>query len=326
KTVKISPELTSQPYSMADDRKDAVAIVADHYWQARKALEALPVEWIDGDGARWKSTEYVMDYAVHSLDAADGIVRKDSGDTSAKIAQSATILESVYTTPYCDQAPLEPLNGTALVTADRIDLWHPTQITDNARAAVVEETGIAPEKVFVHQTLVGGAFGRRTTCDDVRMVIAVAQQFPGRPIHVIWSREEMFRQGRYRAQMAVKLKAGLDKDGNLHALESHLSARPADAREPFVQPMAMSVSMGLFDGPYFVGIVPNTKFVTHPLPVNIRSGAYRGPFYNSNCFFVESFIDECAHAAKVDELDYRLKLFQRWPDPGWTAVLKEAAK
>ena len=326
KTVKISPELTSQPYSMADDRKDAVAIVADHYWQARKALEALPIEWIDGDGARWKSTEYVMDYAVRSLDAADGTVRKDSGDTSVKIAQSAKVLEAVYTTPYCDQAPLEPLNGTALVTPDRIDLWHPTQITDNARAAVVEETGIAPEKVFVHQTMVGGAFGRRTTCDDVRMVIAVAQQFPGRPIHVIWSREEMFRQGRYRAQMAVKMKAGLDQDGNLHALESHLSARPADAREPFVQPMAMSVSMGLFDGPYFVGIVPNTKFVTHPLPVNIRSGAYRGPFYNSNCFFVESFIDECAHAAKTDELEYRLKLFQRWPDPGWAAVLKEAAK
>src|SRR5690606_31872401 len=98
--------------------------------------------------------------------------------------------EAFYTTPFCDQAPIEPLNGTARVTPERIDIWHPTQITDQARAVAVEESGLPPERIFVHQTLIGGAFGRRTTCDDVRMTVAVAAQFPGRPIHVIWSREE----------------------------------------------------------------------------------------------------------------------------------------
>lgn len=324
--LRVAPELASQPYLLADDRKDAVAVVADHYWQARKALAALPVEWDDGAGAQWKSDEYVQDYVTKSLNAGDGKVRKDSGNVEQTIAHQPRTLEAIYTTPFCDQAPIELLNGTAQVTKDRIDLWHPTQITDNARAVVVEETGYAPEKVFVHQTLVGGAFGRRTTCDDVRMVVAVAQQFPGRPVHVIWSREEMFRQGRYRALTGVKLQAGLDKDGAPQALVANLVSRPNDSRQPFTTPMEMMVTMGLLDVPYISAIIPKTKLTTHDLPINIRSGAFRGPYYNSNCFTVESFIDECAHAAKIDELEYRLRLLAKWPDPGWTGVLKEAAK
>jgi isoquinoline 1-oxidoreductase beta subunit len=322
-----SQGLASQPWSMWDDRTGAVAVVADHYWQARKALEALTIEWDDGPGAQWKNTAQVFDAAKKALDDNTGMVRKDSGNVEAAVAQQPKKIEAVYTTPWCDQAALEPLNGTALVTPDRIDLWHPTQITDNARAAVHEETGLAPDKIFVHQTLVGGAFGRRTICDDVRMVVAVAAQFPGTPIHVIWSREETMRQGRYRALMATRLTAGLDKAGYPQALISHSAGRPIDSRPPFSTSVQFSpTTMGLLDGPYIGAIVPNTKLVTHELPVHVRSGAYRGPGYNSTCFMVESFIDECAHAANIDPLDYRLQLFSKWPDPGWTACLKEATK
>ncbi|MET0378668.1 MAG: molybdopterin cofactor-binding domain-containing protein [Spongiibacteraceae bacterium] len=325
--LKVSQGLASQPWSMADDRTGAVAVVADHYWQARKALEALPLEWEDGAGVRWKNTEQIFDAAKKALDETGGIVRKDSGEVEAELAKQPKIIEATYTTPYCDQAPIEPLNGTALVTPERIDLWHPTQIADNARAAVYEETGLAPEKIFVHQTLIGGAFGRRTTCDDVRMVVAVAAQFPGKPVHVIWSREETMRQGRYRALTAIKLKAGLDKDGMPQALIAHSAARAANARPPFSTSVQFSpTTMGLLDGSYVGTIVPHTKVVTHELPVHIRTGAYRGPHYNSTCFMVESFIDECAHAAKIDPLEYRLRLHAKWPDPGWTACLKEAAK
>lgn len=324
--VTVTEGLASQPWLMGDRRTSAVAVVADHYWQARKALEALPVAWEEGAGARWKSNEQVFEYAKNALDQPDGLVRRNTGEPDAALARQPTTLEAFYTTPFCDQAPIEPLNGTARVTPERIDIWHPTQITDQARAVAVEESGLPPERIFVHQTLIGGAFGRRTTCDDVRMTVAVAAQFPGRPIHVIWSREESMRQGRYRALMAVKLRAGLDAEGLPQALIAHSSGRPIDARPPYSTDVNFSpTTMGLSDSAY-AGIIPNARFVTHELPIHIRSGAYRGPGYNSNCFFLESFIDECAHAAGIDPLAYRLKLFAKWPDPGWSACLEEAAQ
>lgn len=321
-----APEHASQPYLLSDDRTGAVAVVADHYWQAKKALEALPIEWEDGAGAAWKSTEQILDAAKGMLGGASGILLKDSDKADAILAQSARSLEAVYSTPFCDQAPMEPLNGTAMVTPDRIEIWHPTQITDNARAAVVEESGLAAEHVVVHQTLVGGAFGRRTTCDDVRMVVAVAQQFPGVPVHTIWSREEMFRQGRYRALLAAKFNAALDKEGMPEALTVHSAGKAGDTRASFVSTLVATPTMGIIDSPYVSTAIPHTKVVRHVLPVHIRSGSYRGPYYNSNCFMLESFIDECAHAAQIDELEYRLRLLKAWPDPGWAAVLKEAAK
>src|SRR5690606_38043104 len=126
--------------------------------------------------------------------------------------------------------------------------------------------------------------------------------------------------------MAVKLKAGLDAQGYPQALQAHVAGRAADSRPPYTPHVAATTTMGLLDGPYVAGIVPHTRVVNHALPIPIRSGAYRGPFYNSNCFFVESFIDECAHAAGIDEVEYRVNLLQKWPDPGWVAVVKEAAK
>lgn len=323
--IRLTDGLASQPAVFGDRRTSAVAVVADHYWQAKKALAALPLEWEDGDGARWKTTEQIVDAAIDLLNNDKGIIRLDKGDVASALSQATHTLEATYSTPFCDQSPMEPLNGTALITAERADLWHPTQITDQARAAVVEETGLDPDKVFVHQTLVGGAFGRRTSADDVRMVSAVARQFPGIPIHVIWSREESMRQGRYRALTAVKLNAALDADGMPSALVAHVSGRELDARPPMLDhPLHSSLIMGLADGPYAGTIIPNIQVTTHKLPVHIRSGAYRGPAYNSNCFFIESFIDECAHRVGMDPLSYRLKLFERWPDQGWTRCLQEA--
>jgi len=323
--VLVSQGLASQPWLMGDRRTSAVAVVAEHYWQARKALAAMQIEWHGGAGEQWKTGDQIVDKAVAIL-AEKGQERRRVGDPEVAMAKQPRIVEATYTTPYCDQAPIEPLNGTALVTEQRVDLWHPTQITDNARAVVVEETGLAPEQVHVHQTLVGGAFGRRTTNDDVRMVVAVAAQFPGIPVHTIWSREESFRQGRYRALMAAKLRMGLDETGMPQAMDVHLAAKSIAGGPPFDNPLDnTSMGMGMADSPYSLTIVPNVVMTTHELPVHIRSGAYRGPYYNSNCFFVESFIDECAHQAGIDPLAYRLKLYQLWPDKGWTRCLEEVA-
>ncbi len=319
------PLITQLPREMNGPRTSAIAVVADHYWQARTALAALPVEWEDGDGAKWKTTEQVFEAAQVLIEQPGGIVQKSLGNAAEVLAKQPKIVEAIYTSPYCDHVAMEPLNGTALVTADRVEIWHPTQAPKHAHRVAAEESGLAPEKVFVHPTLVGGGFGRRIGGDDVRMAVAVAKQFPGRPIHTIWSREETTRQGRYRPLLAVSMKAGLDASGMPQAFIAHEAGRAIDAGQ-YTDFGPLASTIGLSDASYTSGIIPNVQVESHTLPIHIRTGPYRGPGYNSNAFFLESFIDECAHAAAIDPLEYRLKLHASWPDPGWTLCLKEAAK
>src|SRR5882762_2978747 len=203
-----------------------VAVIADHYWQARTALDALPVQWDDGPGGQWKTTEQMNRAAADALDKAGEKVEKSVGDVEAGFRSAHKMVEANYLTPYCEQAPMEPLNGTAMVTKDRVDLWHPSQHSQMAYLVAADESGVAPEHVYFHQTYVGGGFGRRAFSDDARMVVAVAKQFPGRPVHVIWSREEVTRQGRYRPLLAAKLKAGLGADGLPSAFLGRMSGGP----------------------------------------------------------------------------------------------------
>jgi len=302
---------TGAPFGYGDTHvRSAVAVIAEHYWQARKALDALQIEWDDGAGARWKSTQQMVDAAVAALDEPMGKVEQTTGDPKL-IDKQDKIVEGVYVTPFSDQAPMEPLNGTALVTADRVDVWHPCQQSKQAFWVAADESGMDPAKVFLHQTFIGGAFGRRIFADDLRMVVAVAKKFPGRPVHVIWSREEQTRQGKYRPLVAVKLQAGLDKGGAPQVLVAHQATKGHFPR--------------LADTPYALGCIPNVLVDAQELPFHVQTGAYRGPGYNSYVFMLESFIDECAHAAGTDPVEYRLKLLQKWPDTGWTKVLKEVA-
>jgi isoquinoline 1-oxidoreductase beta subunit len=182
----------------------------------------------------------------------------------------------------------------------------------------IDETGLSPEKVKIHPTLVGGAFGRRTQADDVRMVVAVAKEYPGVPVKVIWSREECFRQGRYRTPILSRFKAVLGADGYPNAV---------GARAVYVGTKPLFHGTQNFDdAPYFTsGIIPNVEFSTSHLPLNVLNGAFRGPCYNSHSFMVEGFIDECAVAAGIDPLEYRLKLVSRW-DKSWSDCLRVAAQ
>jgi isoquinoline 1-oxidoreductase subunit beta len=289
---------------------DGVAVIAEHYWQARTALDALQVQWDDGAGGQWKTTEQMYQAALQVVEKTGGKVEKSVGSVNAAFQGSAKIIEATYHTPYCEQSPMEPLNGTALVEKDRVEVWHPTQHSQMAFMVAADESGMPPEKVHFHQTYVGGGFGRRVFCDDVRMVVAVAKQFPGRPVHVIWSREEATRQGRYRAMIAAKLKASLGSDG----MPTGFSARAAGGP-------GFSVS-GLADTA-LVGVIPNVQVDSEVVPFHIKTGPYRGPGYNSNAFMIETFLDECAHATGIDPLEYRLKLYGKWADIGWIKCLNE---
>lgn len=291
-----------------------IAVVADHYWQARKALDALPVTWNLGAGTQWKSTQQIYDAFYARLKEPAEDLLSDVGDAPRILeAADARLVEAIYHTPLCDHATMEPLNGTALVTAERIDLWHPAAMVLQALAVATEETGVPVENIHYHQTLVGGSFGRRVNGDDVRMVLAVAKKFPGTPIHVIWSREETFRQGKYRDLHAARMRAALGADGLPQAFVSHVAAwKP--------------VMMGMSDAVYVKSSIPNVRIETSTVETHILTGQYRGPGYNSHCFFLESFIDECAARAGIDPLEYRRRLLARWPDAGWRKCLDVVAE
>jgi isoquinoline 1-oxidoreductase beta subunit len=154
--------------------------------------------------------------------------------------------------------------------------------------------------------------------DDVRMVVAVAKEFPGVPVKTIWSREQCFQQGRYRTPIITRFKAALGGDGYPLAVTSRAS---------FVGTRPLyRLTLGYDDMPYFTsGIIPHVHISSTNLPVHVLNGAYRGPCFNSHAFFVESFIDECAAAAGIDPLEYRLRLVSRWDKP-WSDCLRVAAE
>lgn len=294
--------------------QSAVAVIADHYWQAKVALDALPVEWDAGAGVQWTSDQQIYEAARALHDDNSSKVLRSSGDASVT---SDRIVAATYATPYCENAMIEPLNGTALVTGEHVEVWCPTQDMLQAYWVAIDETGMAPEKVKIHPTYVGGAFGRRTQADDVRMAVAVAKEFPDVPVKTIWSREECFRQGRYRTPIITRFSAALGDDGYPLTVTSRAS---------FVGTRALfQLPLGYDDIPYFTsGIIPNVHFSTNNFPLHVLNGAYRGPCFNSHAFFVETFIDECAAAAGIDPLEYRIKLVSRWDKP-WADCLRVAA-
>jgi isoquinoline 1-oxidoreductase subunit beta len=312
-----SPVPQKSTWGFGDNQaQSGVAVIADHYWQAQRALDALPVEWDTGVDAQWRNSEQMYAAARALLDTSGGTVLRKSGDVAS--VKSDKVVEAVYSTPYCENAQLEPLNGTALVTADSADVWCPTQDMLQAYWVAIDETGLPPEKVKIHEAFIGGAFGRRTMADDVRMVVAVAKEFPGVPVKTIWSREQCFQQGRYRTPIITRFKAALGGDGYPVAVTSRAS---------FVGTRPLyRLTLGYDDMPYFTsGIIPHVHISSTNLPVHILNGAYRGPCFNTHSFFVESFIDECAVAAGIDPLEYRLKLVSRWDKP-WSDCLRVAAE
>ncbi|WP_438307834.1 molybdopterin cofactor-binding domain-containing protein [Burkholderia pseudomallei] len=292
---------------------EAVAVIAEHYWQARVALDALPIEWEAGSGGQWKTTEQIYQALRQAAHRNGGKPEVNVGDTTTAFKSATKIVEATYHTPYCEQSPMEPLNGTARVDGDGVEVWHPSQHTQMGFLVAADEAGVPPERVHFHQTYVGGGFGRRVNSDDVRMVVAVAKAFPGRPVHVIWSREEATRQGRYRPASAARYKAGLGSDGLPTAFAARITGGPG------------FLTAGVSDTA-LVGIVPNVLVESEEVPLHILTGPYRGPGYNSNAFMLETFIDECAHAAGIDPLEYRIRLYRKWPDAGWVKCLEEVRK
>ncbi len=316
--TKGSPVKQFSTFGLGDSlAQHGVAVIADHYWQAKTALAALPVEWELGEGAKWADAEAIYAKTGEMRGATGATPMVNKGDLTK--ATGSRVIEGEYGTPYCENAAMEPLNATVLVTADSAEVWVPTQDQQQAYWVTIDETGLQPEQVKLHQTFVGGAFGRRGQGDDLRMAVAVAKEFPGVPVKTIWSREETFRQGRYRPPITTKYRAVLDDVTGLP--QSFAGDMAYTGTRP-----AFLIPLGYYDMPWFhSGVIPNVRLTSTKLPVHILNGAWRGPGFNSHAFTMETFIDECAHAAGIDPLAYRLKLVAGW-DKAWSDCLKVAAE
>jgi isoquinoline 1-oxidoreductase beta subunit len=298
---------------------NAVAVVADSWWHAKSALDALPVVWNTGANGK-VSSESIAKWLAEGLDAEQALVGNKSGDVKAALAGAAKKVEAVYSYPYQHHVTMEPMNATARYTDDKCEVWGPSQNGEAALATTAEASGLPIQKCEFYKTLLGGGFGRRSTSHDyVTQAVQIAKQMPGTPVKLIWSREEDMTHGWYHPITQCKLSAAFDADKNLTGLHIRISgqsilatvmpARMQDGRDP-------ATFAGFYPGgpeAAFGYTVPNI-LVDHSMRnPHIPPGFWRGVNINQNAIYIECFMDELAKEVGVDPLEFRRKLMSKTP-------------
>jgi isoquinoline 1-oxidoreductase beta subunit len=296
-----------------------IAVVADTWWHAKKALDVLPIVWDEGPNAKVTSA-MIAEHLKTGLTSTDAFADTNVGDTMKALAGAPKKVEAVYSTPFLSHATLEPMNCTAKVTADRAEAWVPTQNGEQALAALSEISGIPLAQCEVYKMDPGGGFGRRVTIPDyVRMSTAIAKQFPGVPVKMIWSREEDQMHGFYRPISQCRLQGGIDESGNLTALHIRVSGQSINA---FSNPGAIKDGkdvrqlQGMWKEPGDAQIgytVPNLQIEYAMRNTHVPVGPWRGVNTNQNGVYLECFMDECAKAAGKDPLEFRRALMKNHP-------------
>jgi isoquinoline 1-oxidoreductase beta subunit len=202
----------------------AVAVVADTWWQAKTALDALPIVWDEGPNATVSSAS-IAKMLEEGLNADQAFVGNEAGDAKKALAGAAKKVEAVYAYPFQNHATMEPMNCTARYTPDKCEVWAPTQDGQGTFATVLSASGLPADKCEVYKINLGGGYGRRSGLhqDWARQAVLIAKQVPGVPIKLLWSREEDMRQGRYHPVMQCKLTGGFDANNNLVGLHMRVS-------------------------------------------------------------------------------------------------------
>jgi len=301
--------------------ENAVAVVGEHFWAAKQGLEALDIIWDPGENADLTTAE-LRGALAEALRNDKSIVAREQGKRPAE----GKLIEAVYQSPMLAHAPMEPLNTTVSVTADKCEIWVGTQVPTRCVAGAAKITGLPPEKIVLHNQYIGGGFGRRLDSDSVEQAVKFAKQVKY-PIKIIWTREEDIRQDIVRPMYHDHISAVLDTDGRLVWFGDRITGGTVLGRW---LPMAMPKS-GLDDDlvecaaktPYDI---PNVKveWIRHDMPDGLLVGWWRGVGPTHNLFVVESFMDELAHSAGKDPLEYRRAMLQK--NPRALALLNLAAE
>jgi isoquinoline 1-oxidoreductase subunit beta len=300
--------------------ENGVAVVADRFWRAKEMVAALPIAWDEGPAATTDSEKFGADYRAALDGPLANAVRR--GDAKSALAASSKIVEALYETPHLAHAPMEPLNATVDWRPDRIDAWIGTQSPDAALRLASEVGGVDPANVFIHNCYLGGGFGRRAVNDELRQAVQVSKAV-GKPVKLVWTREQDIQHDRYRPQAALRLKAGLDANGMPRAFDFRTAVGSITRSLGWgmalsgVEPSAVE---GLSNVPYLCDAL-NVDCLLKNTHVPVMF--WRSVGSSQNAFAVESFIDELAHAAGKDPLDYRRALLAGKPD--FLAVLDKLA-
>jgi isoquinoline 1-oxidoreductase beta subunit len=296
----------------------AVAVVADTWWHAKTALDALPIVWDDGGNGQ-VSTASIAKWLEEGFDPSQPTyIGNENGDAKAAIASAAKKVEAFYDYPYQNHATMEPMNATALYTADRCEVWCGTQNGEAAFAATLEASGLPADKCDVHKLILGGGFGRRGQTDYVRQAVLIAKEMPGTPIKLLWTREEDMQHGYYHPVTRCKMTGAFDANNNLTALHMRISGqsilftlRP----EALVNGKDPVTFQGLnASGETAIGYsVPNLLIEHSMRNPHVPPGFWRGVNVNHNAIYLECFMDELAQSVGQDPLEFRRKLMSSHP-------------
>ena len=297
---------------------NGVAVIGDTFYQAKTALADLPIEWDNGDNVKVSSAT-IAAMLKEGLDAETAFVGNKSGDAKAALASAAKKVEAVYTYPFQAHATMEPMNATALYTADSCRVWCPTQNGEAALAACAEAAGLPVAQCDVIKYDLGGGFGRRGMSDYVRQVVLIAKQMPGTPVKMVWSREEDMTHDFYHPITHCKLTGGFDSAGNLTALHMRISGQsilsyvfPANLQNGMDPAVFQGLTPSSPEG-HFGYSIPNLLIDHAMRNTVVRPGFWRGVNTNHNAIYVECFVDELAHATGQDPLAFRQKLLAEHP-------------
>ena len=300
---------------------NAVAVIADRYWRAKEALALLKPEWDTGPAGKTDSAQFTKLYR----DTLDGpmVSARNDGDVDGAFAKGGKIVEALYEAPHLAHATMEPLNATVRFDPDKLEVWLGTQAPMGSIRQAVAASGLKPEQIVIHNCFLGGGFGRRTANDEMRQAILVAKQV-GKPVKLVWTREEDMTQDRYRPQAAVRLKAALGADGLPTAFDARIA----------VGSILRSVGMSKVESGVEAQAVEGFANTNYKIP-NLRVGCmlknthvpvmfWRSVGSSQNAFFMESYIDELAQAAGQDPYKFRRTLLAHRPD--YLGVLDKIAE
>ncbi len=290
---------------------NAVAVVADRFWRAKEALALLKPEWDVGEAGSTDTAQFAKLYR----DTLDGpmVIARNDGNVDDVFAKGGKIIEAVYEAPHLAHATMEPLNATVHLQADQLDVWLGSQSPMGSVQQAVAASGLKPEQIVIHNCFLGGGFGRRTVNDEMRQAILVAKQV-GKPVKLVWTREEDMTQDRYRPQAAVRLKTALDPDGMPVAFDAKIA----------VGSILRSVGGRKTEGGLENQAIEGIANTNYKIP-NVRVGAmlknthvpvmfWRSVGSSQNAFFMESYIDELAHATGQDAYKFRRALLAHRKD------------